>query len=143
MWCILPGLFPWELQLPWAPLTLKYDAGARLERVGRGRGLACARGVIVSICRLVGTSVTVATQTVSGKSAVGRRRGARPRIARTTRLDLAMPRRRGSADDEPRSHPSLLKTRNLRPRVVTRQKIFFSSNLWSAGLLSSPHGITP
>ena len=125
MWCILPGLFPWELQLPWVPLTLKYDAGARLERVDRGRGLACARGVIVSICRRVGTSVTVTTQTVSGKSVVGRRRGARPRIARTKRLDLAMPRRRGSAAAEPRSRPSPLRAWILR-RAWSRGRKFFS-----------------
>ena len=129
MWCILPRLFPWELQLPWAPLTLKYDAGARLECVNRGRGLACARGVIVSIYRRVGTSVTIATQTVSRKSVVGRRCGAGPRIARTPRLDPAMLRRRGSGDDEPRSRQSPLTTQILRLRVVTRQKIFFSSNL--------------
>ncbi len=124
-----PRAFPWELQLPWAPLTLKYDAGARLERVDRGRGLACARGVIVSICRRVGTSVTVATRTVSGKSVVGRRRGARPRIARTPGLDLAMPKQRKSAVTEPRPCPRSLTPPKLPPRVVTQQKIFFPSRL--------------
>ena len=126
---ILLGLYPWELQLPWAPLTLKYDASARLERVDRISGLACARGVIVSINRGVGTSVTVTIRTVSGRSVVGRRGGAKLCIARTPRLDLAMPRQRWSAVDEPRSRPRPLRTWTLRPRMVTRQKIFFSSSL--------------
>ena len=95
---ILLGLFPWELQLPWAPLTLKYDAGARLERVDRGCGLACARGVIVSICRRVGTSVTVTTQTVSGKSVVGRRRARQA----THRKDAAAKSRHAQAEKERR-----------------------------------------
>jgi hypothetical protein len=120
-----PRAFPWELQLPWAPITLKYVAGPCLERVDRDCGLACARGAIVSICQRVGTGVTVTTWTVSGKSVVGRRRGARPSIARTPRLDFAMPRRRRSAANELRSRPSPLRTWTLRPRVVTRQKIFF------------------
>jgi hypothetical protein len=138
MWCILLGLFPWELQLPWAPITLKYDAGVRLERVDRDCGLACARGVIVSICQRVGTSVTVTTRTVSGKSVVGRRRGARPCIARTPRLDFAMPRRRGSAVDEPRSLPKPLRTWTLRPRVVTRQKFFSLSVCDRPGCYDAP-----
>ena len=121
---ILLGLFPWELQLPWAPLTLKYDAGARLERVDRGCGLACARGVIVSICRRVGTSVTVTTQTVSGKSVVGRRRGARPRIARTLRLNPATPKQRRSAASEPRLRPRPLRTWILRRAWSRSRKIF-------------------
>ena len=106
------------------PLTLKYDADARLERVDRGHGLACARDVIVSICRGVGTSVTVTTQTVSGKSVVGRRRDARPRIARTTRLDRAMLKQRKIAVSEPRLCPRSLSAPKLAPRVVTRQKFF-------------------
>ena len=135
---ILLGLYPWELQLPWAPLTLKYGAGARLERVGRGRGPACARGVIVNICRRVGTSATVTTQTVSGKSVVGRRRDARPRIARMARLDLAMPRRNGSAVDEPRPRPRSLTAPKLLPCVVTQQKLFFPSLMRSARVPRSP-----
>ena len=124
MWCILLGLSPWELQLPWVPLTLKYDADARLERVDRGCGLACARGVIVSFCRSVGTSVTVTTQIVSGKSVVGRRRDARPRIARTTRLDRAMPKQRKNAVSEPRLCPRSLTASKL-PRAWSRGRKFF------------------
>jgi hypothetical protein len=128
MWCILLGLFPWELQLPWAPLTLKYDAGARLERADRDCGLACAKSVIVNTCRGGGTSATVTTRSVCGKSVVGRRRGARPSTARMTRPGHATPKRRGSAVKEPRP----LRTWILRPRVVTQhvqQKIFFSPPL--------------
>ena len=138
-----PRAFPWELQLPWAPLTLKYDAGARLERVDRGCGLASARGVIVSICRGVGTSVTVTIQIASSKSVVGRQRDAKPRIARTTRFDLAMPKQRKSAVSEPRLCPRSLTVPKLAPRVVTQQKIFSPSNLRSARLLSAPRGIAP
>jgi hypothetical protein len=132
MRCILLGLFPWELQLPWAPITLMYDAGARLERVDCDCELACARGVIVSIRRRVGTSVTVTTRTVRGKFAVGRRPGVRPSTARMPRPGDGMPRRRGSAVNEPRSRPKPLKTWILRPRVVTQhvqQKNFFSPPL--------------
>jgi hypothetical protein len=127
-----PRAFPWELQLPWASITLKYDASARLERVDRDCGLACAKGAIVSTCRGVGTSATVTTRSVSGKSVVGRRPGARPGTARMPQPEDAMPRRRGSAVSEPRSCPRLLTTWILRPRVVTqhvRQKNFFSTPL--------------
>ncbi len=116
-----PRAFPWELQLPWAPIRLKYDAGAELERVDRDCGLACAKGAIVSICRGVGTSATVTTRNVSGKSVVGRRRGARPSTARMPRPGDATPRRRESAVNEPRPCPRSLKPWILRPRVVTRQ----------------------
>jgi hypothetical protein len=129
MWRILLGLFPWELQLPWAPIRLKYDAGAGLERVDRDCGLACAKGATVNTCRGVGISATVTTRSVSGKSVGGRRRGARPSTARMPRPGDAMPRRRGSAVNEPRSCPRPLRTWILRPGVVTRQlqqKIFFS-----------------
>ena len=122
---ILLGLYPWELQLPWRPLTLKYGAGARLERVGRGRGPACARGVIVNICRRVGTSATVTTQTVSGKSVVGRRRDARPRIARMARLDLAMPRRNGSRRRRAKAAPKVVDGTEVTPVRGHAAETFF------------------
>jgi hypothetical protein len=118
---ILPGLFPWELQLPWAPIRLKYDPGAGPERVDHDSGLACAKGVIVNTCRGVGTSATVTPRSVSGKSVVGRRRGARPSTARMPRPGHATPRRRRSAVNELRPHPRPLRMRILRLRVVTRQ----------------------
>ena len=132
MWRILLGLFPWELQLPWAPIRLNYDAGAGLGRVDRDCGLACAKGAIVSTCRGVGTSATVTTRSVSGKSVVGRPPGARPSTARMLRPGDATPRRRGSAVSELRPCPRSLRTWILRPRVVTRQvhqKNFFSPPL--------------
>ena len=113
MWCILLGLSPWELQLPWVPLTLKYDADARLERVDRGCGLACARGVIVSFCRSVGTSVTVTAQIVSGKSVVGRRRDARP----AHREDDAARSRHAQAEKERRQRAKAV------PKVVDSTEV--------------------
>jgi hypothetical protein len=69
------------------------------------------------------------TQTVSGKSVVGRPRGVRLCIARTTQLEHATPRQRKSAVSDPKPRSRLLTATKLMTRVVTRQKIFFSSGL--------------
>ena len=67
---------------------------------------------------------TARSQSASGKSAAGRRLAARPDAARTSWSRPATPRTRNSAASEPRSRPKPLRTRTLRPRVVTHKKIF-------------------
>ena len=139
---ILPELFPREWPLPWAPLTLRNDTTVCPEGGDLAHGSACARVADASTSRDAGTSATARSQSASGKSAAGRRLAARPDAARTSWSRPATPRPRNSAASEPKSRPKPLRTRTLRLRVVTQQKIFSPPLLRSARLLPTPCKLT-
>ena len=123
---ILLELFPWELQLPCAPLTLKQDVAVCPEGADHDSGPVCARAAIASTCRAAGTSATAKIRSASGRSVAGRPGGlgARPNIARTPRLNAATPRRNESTVDGRRPRPRPLRTQTL-PRAWSRSRKFF------------------
>jgi hypothetical protein len=135
---ILPELFPREWPLPWAPLTLRNDTAVCPEGGDLAHGSACAKVADESTSRDAGTSATARIRNASGKSAAGRRLAARPDAARTSWSRPATPRTRNSAASEPKSRPKPLRTRTLRPRVVTHKEIFSPPLMRSAGLLPTP-----
>ena len=112
--------------LPWASTTLRENVTAGPECAGLARGFACAKGVDASTSRGVATSATVRSRSASGRSAAGRRRGAKPHIASTPMSRLGTPRPKESAASvrSPRLRP--LRTQSLRRRVVTQLRLFFS-----------------
>ena len=135
---ILPELFPWELPLPWAPLTLSQETAVCPERGDLARGSACAKGADASTSRDAGTSATARTRSACGKSTAGKRPAARRNVARTPASRPSTPRPRSNAVSAPRPRPRPLRTRKLRPRVVTQQKIFSSPLMRSARLPPTP-----
>ena len=133
-----PRAFPWELQLPWACATLMHIRNVVPERVDRGSGAACAKGVIGNTRRGVGTSATAKIQSVSGKSAVGKRRGVKPSIARMMKPEHAMPSQRKRAVGAPKPRPRSLTAPRLVRHVVTQLKVFFPPVMRSARVLQLP-----
>src|SRR5579883_2056485 len=107
-----PRAFPWEQDLPWAPVRVRQSPALQPVGADRVRGFVSARGVDASTSPDAGTSVT----------------------ARTPRPEPAMPRPRKRAVTAPSRRLSLLRVQRLRRRVVTRQKIFFPAVMRSAGL---------
>jgi hypothetical protein len=140
---ILPELFPWEKHLPWALVRVRGNTAVRPEGVDRARGIAYARGVDASTCRGVGTSATARSRNAGGRSTAGWRRGGKPDIASTPRSKPSTPRPKKRAASERSPRLRLLRTQNLRRRVVTRQEIFFHSALRSAGLPRAPSELAP
>jgi hypothetical protein len=134
-----PELSPGRKHLPWALLRLREKTALRPERAGRAHGVVSAKGAGARICHGVGTSATARSRNASGKSGAGRRHGARPNVAGIPQPNAATPKPKESAVSEPRP----LRSRRLRRRVVTQQKLFFPSPLQSARLPPSPRGLTP
>jgi hypothetical protein len=117
----LPGLFPWELPLPWAPSTVRENRAVCPGHVDLARGPACAKVADASTNRKAGTSATARIRNASGRSSAGRRLADRPDVARMSASKPAMPRPRRSAVAVPRPRPNRWKNLMLRPRVVTQQ----------------------
>ena len=125
----LPGLFPWELPLPWAPSTVSENTAVCPGRVDLARGSACAKVADASTNRGAGTSATARIRNASERSIAGWPLAARLNGASTPTSKPATPRTRRSAVAVPRRRPNRLENLMLRPRVVTRQtqqKNFFS-----------------
>jgi hypothetical protein len=139
---ILPELFPWEWHLPWARASVRESTAVRPEGADHASEPACAKDADASISRSVGTSISAGTRSACSKSDAGSRLVARPNVAKTARSKPSTPRRRRSAVSEPRPRPRLLRTRTLRSRVVTQQKVFFPSLMRSAGLPRSTRELT-
>jgi hypothetical protein len=129
---ILPELFPWESQLPWAPSTVLTNTAVCPERGNPGRGLAFAKDADASTNRGAGTSATARTRNACGKSDVGKRLVARLNVVGMPASKPGMPRPKRSAGSEPKLRPRPLKTPKLRPRVVT-QRIFFPLSPYAIG----------
>ena len=140
---ILPELFPWELQLPWAPSTVLTNTAVCPERGDLARGLAFAKDADASTSHDAGTSATARTRNACGKSTAGRRLAARQNVVGMPASKPSMPRPRKSAGSKPKLRPRPLRTRQSRPRVVTQQKIFFSPLMRSARLPRTPRDLAP
>jgi hypothetical protein len=139
---ILPELFPWELQLPWAHSTVLTDTAVCPERGDLAHGLAFAKDADASTSHDAGTSATARTRNACGKSAAGRMLAARLNAVGTTASKHSMPRRRRSAVSATRPRPRSLRTHRLRPHVVTQQKFFFSPLMRSARLPRTARDLT-
>jgi hypothetical protein len=72
MWQHSPQAFPWEKHLPWALASVRERMTVRPEGTGRAPESTCAWDVGASISRTLGTSVTVRTPNVCGRSTAGR-----------------------------------------------------------------------
>lgn len=119
---------PWESnKLPWALSTISQNPAAVPESEGRARGSACARAAGKSISRGVGTSATARIQNACGKSAVGRRHGGRPNVARPQRSKRGTQRLNACAAAKPSPRRKQQTAHGLRRRVVTQQKFFLNS----------------
>ena len=140
---ILPELFPWDLILPWAPITLRESPVRRPEGADHARGFACAKGASGSITRGAGTSATVSSQSAGGRSAAGRRPDGRPGVAGMPRSEPSTPRQRRSVVNESNLYPSPLKTPKLRRRVVTQLNLFFPSFMRSARMSRTTRNLGP
>jgi hypothetical protein len=137
----LPGLFPWELPLPWAPSTVSQNTAVCPGRVDLARGSACAKVADASTNRGAGTSATVRIRNASERSIAGWPLAARPNVVRPTTSKPGTPGTRRSAVAVPRPRPNRLKNLTLRPRVVTRQtqrKNFFRSPYAIGRAVTSP-----
>ena len=128
---ILPELFPWELQLPWASSTVLTDTAVCPERGDLARGLAFAKDAGASTSHDAGTSATARTRNACGKSAAGKRLAARLNVVGMSASEHSMPRPKRSAGSATRPRPRSLRTPKLRPRVVTQP--FFSPSLYAIG----------
>ena len=89
-----------------------------------------------------GTSATARTRNACGRSTAGWRRGDRLNVARTSPSKPSMPRQRKRAVSRPSPCPRTLRSRNLRPHVVTQQDFFSPSLMRSAGLLRTACDLT-
>jgi hypothetical protein len=124
--------------LPWAPSTVSESPTAAPEGADRVHGAACAKAADASTSRGAGISATARSRNVSARSASGRRLGGRPNIARTPRPKANTHGPSASAVSAPRLRPRPWNTQRLRRRVVTQQKLFFSSVVRSARLSRAP-----
>jgi hypothetical protein len=140
---ILPELFPWELPLPWAPFTVRNATAVCPEPGDPARGSVCAKDAHASTSRGAGTSATARIRNASRRLSAGRRLAARRNVARTPASKPSMLRLKKSAVTAPRPRPRPLRTRTLRPRVVTQPKFFFAPLLRSARLLRTPRDLAP
>ena len=138
----LPGLFPWELPLPWAPSTVRQNTAVRPGRVDRARGSACAKVADTSTNRGAGTSATARIRNASGSSIAGWPLAVRPNVARPPTSKPGTPETKRSAVAVPRPRPNRLKDLMLRPRVVTqrtqREKFFRSPYAIGRAVTSPP-----
>jgi hypothetical protein len=119
-----PRAFPWEQDLPWALARLREIITAGPERADRALENACVRGAVVGTKHGTGTSATAKIRSACGWFVAGRRRGARPNVARMTLSKPSTPRQRRIAVSESSLRPSRLRAPKPYPRVVTHPNFF-------------------
>ena len=138
-----PRAFPWEQDLPWALARLLKIITAGPESADRASENACVKGAVVGTERATGTSATAKIRSACGAFVAGRRRGARPSVARMMMSEPSTPRQRRIAVSESSLRPRRLRASKPHPPRGHASQFFFASGLRSAGVLQSPQEIGP
>lgn len=121
---ILLGLSLGRMQLPWALTSLIQTSGVPPEGGGHASEPASARDAGGSMRRDAGTSDIARILIVKARSAAGRPRVAKPNAAKPRKSKPNTPRPNTRAVNKPSRRRKPPRAWKLRPRVVTRQKIF-------------------